>query len=839
MRQLKFVPALAGVVCSFAPWVGVLAQQPESAPDEIVVTARKREESLQDVPLSVVALTADQLQSRGLGSDYDIANFTIGFRTLSQTGRDIDRPTIRGMSAPSTRGEPNASYFIDGTFVSGSISTATTSAVERVEVLRGPQSAQFGRATFSGAINYVTKKPTEDFQGQINSRAGTSDDYNVGGWASGPLIEDKLYYVVSANWSHYGGQWNNTLEPGQASYELDTRLPFRQFLLDPPQQGDHSRLGSEETTDVLGKLVWRPAEGSEVSLKYGFTKGDDTHFASLLATELNCYVPVPGTESEVWYSTSTGYYCGEWKAEGRQNRINIPDLKNGVTYVLANSFANPEDYSIPPSDVGTFREQNRLLLEYVQDLAGFTLTSRASWNHDDFQQLFDLDHTQTRAVWGLFHFDNRRVIEDYSAELRLDTPGDLPLRGSLGLYWYDQDRENKQRSYVGPGVVFGAGATTTDFPPSTFIDVTNKAVYGSVDWDFAERWTLSLEGRYAEDSKDLSGGALGGPGVPASVGLSFGNFTPRATVRFQPTDELSLYALVAKGNKPGDFNTEFFRAGIAPAGVNAGLNGCVAPAPPTPLPVKPCLAEPLALVREEEQWTYELGAKARWLDGRLTTNLAAYHIDWQNQGLFSTVQILQTAGTYLTTTVIRNVGASKVDGLELETSFQVNDRLSVLANYGYTDSRYVEGTDTVLQELTGNGDIHNRKVPNVPKHTLILGGNVTVPVFEGAEAFLNVDYALSSKRYTSATNFAWIGNDQTVNLRTGLQTGSWTVTAYVRNLLDDDTPVAALDFVNFGTVDVNYPVNQYGNLLNDLDPRMFSLSPKRGRDSGLEVQYRF
>ncbi|MDH4022684.1 MAG: TonB-dependent receptor plug domain-containing protein, partial [Gammaproteobacteria bacterium] len=308
-------PAAAGIavfVCAPAA-----APAAESGGEEIIVTARKRQESLQDVPLSVVALGAAELQGRGFTSDYDIANFTIGFRTLAQTGRDIDRPIIRGMGAPSTRGEPNASYFIDGTFVSGSISTATTSAVERVEVLRGPQSAQFGRATFSGAVNYVTKKPTDDFQGQVNTRAGTHDDYNVGGWASGPIIDDTLYYVVSGNWSKYGGQWNNQLEAGDATGDSDPRNPFQQFLLDPPQRGDHSRLGAEETYDVLGKLVWRPGEGSEVSLKYSYTKGEDTHFASLIAAELNCFVPEPGTESESWYATSTGYYCGEWRAEDR------------------------------------------------------------------------------------------------------------------------------------------------------------------------------------------------------------------------------------------------------------------------------------------------------------------------------------------------------------------------------------------------------------------------------------------------------------------------------------------------------------------------------------------
>ena len=133
------------------------------------------------------------------------------------------------MGAPVSRGEPNASYFIDGVFVSGSISTAVTGAVERVEVLRGPQSAQFGRATFAGAVNYVTKKPTDTFQGEINGRSGTHDDHGVSGWASGPIGDSTFSYLVSGSWSEYGGQWRNQLEAGEPALN--------------PQNGGRSRAG--------------------------------------------------------------------------------------------------------------------------------------------------------------------------------------------------------------------------------------------------------------------------------------------------------------------------------------------------------------------------------------------------------------------------------------------------------------------------------------------------------------------------------------------------------------------------------------------------------------------
>ena len=348
---------------------------------------------------------------------------------------------------------------------------------------------------------------------------------------------------------------------------------------------------------------------------------------------------------------------------------------------------------MPPTEPGTFREQNRVLLEYVQDLAGFTVTSRASWSQDDFQQVFDLDHTENRAVWGLFHFDNRRDIEDYSAELRLDTPGDLPLRGALGVYWYDQDRENRQRSFPGPGVVFGAGAVDDRFPA---LDLHRRDQQGRL-----RQHRLGFRGALDADPGGTVRGGHQGPqrrrAAPARrcrlrVGLDFDSFTPRVTVRFRPTEDLTLYALAAKGNKPGDFNTEFFRSGIAAVAVHAAPQRA-APPPPDPAAARRSLPRRAAGASSRKRSS----GPTRWAPRRPGSMAGSrptwpiYHIDWENQGLFTTVSILQTAGTYLRTTIIRNVGESKVDGLELETSLQVNDQLSLVANYGYTDSRYARG----------------------------------------------------------------------------------------------------------------------------------------------------
>ena len=406
--------------------------------DEIVVTARKRQENLQDIPLSISVLTGQQLRDRGISNNYEVADFTVNFNTEQQVGRSLDRPIIRGQAAPSVDGEANASYFIDGVYVSGSISTAALEAIERVEILRGPQSAQFGRATFSGAVNYITKKPTNDFEGEINTRAGTSDDYKIGTWISGPIIQDRLLYLLSANFENYGGQWRNSLQPDDAQPD--------NFWEDPIQQGDNSRMGNEKTKDFLAKLTIIPVDGTEFVFRYSYTDAEDGPFPSLLARDLNCYLPTD--PSQPGYETTEGAFCGEWDTDGRINIINLPDFQGGV---LANSRTpeNPDGVSVEPTKPGIFRTQHRFLFEYMQDIFDYGFEARATYNEDDRVAGFDLDHNEYRSLFGQFNFFREDRIEDYSLEFRAFSPADFPIRGQIGVYYYHRELEERGRSFPG------------------------------------------------------------------------------------------------------------------------------------------------------------------------------------------------------------------------------------------------------------------------------------------------------------------------------------------------------------------------------------------------------
>ena len=380
--------------------------------EELVVTARKKEESLQETALSITAFSAESLQEAGATNNYDVALLTPNFNTAAQLGRRLDRPVIRGQAAPAVGGEPNASYFVDGVFVSGSISTATLGPVERVEILRGPQSATFGRATFAGAVNYITRQPTNDFEGELRAIGGSYDTYQVSGWTSGPIVKDRLSFFASAGYDKYGGQWNNNLQENQAP-DLS--------LVNISSSSDSSRLGGTETKDITGRLRFTPSDTTAIDLKLSYTDSEDGHYAQYIMEpgELNCYVPngtgptdpQPGDAN---YASSQGAYCGSFDVdrvryqsgnqfagpyvEGapldgdpRQSRFNLPDFYEGTTPSPNNNIGDPASWTSPPTRPGSEREQVRVLLQWLQDIGDWGLTTRLAYNNDDFMTAYDLD----------------------------------------------------------------------------------------------------------------------------------------------------------------------------------------------------------------------------------------------------------------------------------------------------------------------------------------------------------------------------------------------------------------------------------------------------------------
>jgi outer membrane receptor protein involved in Fe transport len=363
----------------------VLAQQQtagEVVLEEITVTARKVSESLQKAPVSVTAFTADYLASAGIRDIAQIARQTPGF-AMQENSRVNDQPFIRGMSVNSFfRRDQNASSFIDGVFVQGLARTLDLGGeVERVEVLKGPQSALFGRATFSGAINYVLKKPTNEPEGRVSVTVGENGwlDGNIN--ASGPIVADRLQARVNLQGHNYNGQWRNVL--------------------------DNTRLGTEETLGASTMLRATPTDNFEALARVSYVQFRDGH------------APTTVIGGEILNFSAGGV--------NRVFRGVLPvPAKNSVSLNLARLN-------------GGFRNtsQSRSSLHMNWDFDNVTFSSTTGYNYEKFDYASDGDGKPVSASGGLFESRFSEQFWDFSQDFRLQSAQAERLRWFAGVSYFD------------------------------------------------------------------------------------------------------------------------------------------------------------------------------------------------------------------------------------------------------------------------------------------------------------------------------------------------------------------------------------------------------------------
>ena len=262
-----------------------------STDEEMIVTARKKEELLIETPIAVSAFSTSTINDLGLDRIDDIARHTPGFSFNTGIGRQptSDRPMIRGLTTVRN-GIANASaatVFIDGVYIGGSSQSTELYNLERVEVLRGPQAALYGRNTYAGVINYVTRGPSDEFTGEVRMTGAEHDTAGVTGWFSGPLIDDTLGFVIAAGHRQYGGEYRNIR--------------------------DGSSVGGEESNDITAKLRWTPTDSLDITLKTGLQSTDDEHFAAFLqGRELNncCFRSAEAPRARLWRNKQLKYkFC--------------------------------------------------------------------------------------------------------------------------------------------------------------------------------------------------------------------------------------------------------------------------------------------------------------------------------------------------------------------------------------------------------------------------------------------------------------------------------------------------------------------------------------------------
>ena len=828
-QRSKFTRILLPL-CSFCLLIGPLpqqglAQEQRLIIEEVQVTARKREESLQDVPLTVSAFTEQDLENRAPQSIDDIARYAAGLSFSKAFGRDTERPVIRGLgnvlAGVQFGVESGAAYFIDGFYYSGEIQSLNLGEVRRVEVIKGPQSALYGRNTYSGAINFVTRGAPEEFSSDLYvSYIPDDTKYEVRLNVGGPLTDNIRGAVFLRTYEFDGeGEWVNQVTGQQ--------------------------VGDESTNAFSGVLDWDLSDSSSVRLRAQLHEDDDGTRPFFLqpASENNCF---PGYRSLRYRGgggtdtafTDNQYFCGAVKnrpialndradADGEPNLVaGVPN--RGFNYNLADG--TPFDGVDREVQLFSFLYTNELEDGYVFKLAG-------SFRYEEERTGSDSTHDSVNLIFGapgvasaLFSIANRRETYDRHLEMRFDTPRDNAFRMSWGLYLYDQDLDQYELSF--------ADTTVGAFDSKNTIE--NRALFASGEYDFSEQLTASLELRLSEETKETDD-------APFAAQDTWENFTPRLTVSYRVHDDLMVYGLYAEGYKAGGFNGS--------QGASVGR----------------------ATYDQEDSENLEFGVKTTMWDGRMQINAAVFFNDVTDVQL--TTPIADPDGAL--NSIATNQGSGEVLGLEFELRALLTDSLRLQFNYALADSEFTEGCDEFQWSLTSGGGRYNfsdpassfdppnlggtgdcsivgKQFPLSSEHQASLAldwsqplGNVSQTLHQrigDAELFAGVDVTYESKKYAQVHNLAYVDAVTLFGARIGLRFHQLEVSIFGRNLGDDDTPVLITRWLQLGNggnsaVGDPDPRDDTRTLTsNDVDagsPRAFFSLPREGQQLGAELRWRF
>ena len=494
---LRHVLLSALFVLPMLPGVSLEAAAQTLALEEIVVTARKRDENLQDVPLAITAFSSEELRNRGVSNLFEAVDFVPNLVLEPRAIGNDERPVIRGMQGPEFFGlSPAVSYFVDGVALVAPFGNLPLGNVERVEIIRGPQSALFGRSTFSGAINYITKRPSDMLEGDIALDGGSDGKFEVQGNLSGPIIENRMSFRLGAQYKTFDGEerWTNVYSG--------------------------ERYGSKENMALSGALFLNASENLEVDLRVTYSDDDN----------------------------GPGAY-GQFAPDYRRDFVGLnPDLPGADPAGWVNGELNADDLAINVRDDGYadyggpgFDQETWLTsLRLSYDLGGYEIISVTGYN-DLFWEQRD---NQSRTPVSVFDFFGGptapQAVDQYGTEsidqeIKIASPQQGAFRWLLGgTYRRDERTANRLQ-----------GALQTNFP--TFDQVRNWGVFGSASYDFMERYTLNIEWRYQEDRvREEDQGA-----TPEAFSEKFTAFLPRVILEYAPRDDLMLYLMFAEGYRPG------------------------------------------------------------------------------------------------------------------------------------------------------------------------------------------------------------------------------------------------------------------------------------------------
>ena len=727
----KFLVLTISLVMTIPISFSVSAQDntPTLGIEEIIVTARKKDESIQDVPMAVTAIT-DQLRESSVRRIEDIQAFAPNLfinRTPGiASGAAI---TIRGVaSLESDKSyEPSIGVVMDGMFLGTSSGVLLDNFdIERIEVLRGPQGTLFGKNTTGGILNVIrTPVSLNEFGVDASLTLGDFDRQDLKTVVQVPIIEDQLgVKIFAASIEHDGHVYNSTLETDVGGddklnygftllWEPNDQLSFKlhhEIMEDKSEQGvyvNRNRVG--ELACTITQIGFTPYNGCEKDANDGpdLTESDGTNFSD------NEY---ESTIVTVNYDTENFLYTYIYSLRDMDEQ-NMQSFDGSAARLLRMNYFN----------------------DWEQTSHEFRVTSQFSEKFQFIAGIYDweVDYKQNWDVFDLFYQLSRLGVGEWGLGDTLTGYGRVPT----GLPWGDDVASNNGQTQQTESI----------------------AVFASVDFFITDQWTITAGFRWTEEEKDFLGGNKGvgyyplrgeeTPPLYAPVPYQgkWDETTPKIGVRYQPNDDLMVYANYSEGFKSGGF---FGRQ--ANFNIYAGY-------------------EP------EYVKNYELGWKTTLQDGRMILNGAIFKSEYDDkqESILIPVDLTNVA------TVVRNAASMEMTGLELELMYQVTESWDLMVTYGYLEAEYKD----YLADLNGDNVITDNSglIPrNTPENTFGITTSYTTQIGNG-ELKGRVSYRFRDEMNSDSSNKpeGELDSIENVNATISYSFSNYSITAWGRNLTDE------------------------------------------------------
>jgi len=722
--------------------------QAQDAIEVIVVTARKREESLEEVPVSISAVNAEKLERAGVTSLTEFFSLVPGVENNEDGSRIASKPAIRGVGSQENSSiRAKVTSFIDGMPILGTQGISSFAGLSQVEVLRGPQSAAFGRSTFGGAINYVTRDPGDELEINLRAGFGTQNTRDLSAVVSAPL-SDYLGVILTGEEKNYGGpdKWVTT-------------------------SGD--QLGKRNDWLASAKLAFGADEKFQGEIFYMHQDVNDGHDPVLLASTTQL-VPHPDDPDGMCAINGGGNSC---VILGAVDTSLVP-------LVFDYDFDNPTNPILKPgARIKRDRVHGRLSSEFAD---GYSVTLLGSYTDEEGESWFDRD-TLTLPAMSTIHAASSPEISEAYGEARVASPAADRLNWLIGASIYDYDFTNTVFNNKIANIVmdfFAEGAT-------------NVGIFFNLGYNVSDRLTASFEGRYQIDKIRGEFPANPSRNAPAAIALkeTTKSFQPRVSLTYAVNDANNFYVQVARGTNPAGFNVNAQDPILNQTAASENFD-----------------LSAFLTFDEETIWSYETGLKGRLADSALRYAAAVYYLDWKGYVQPATVNWTPASGMLLPGTAPTDyfsrlfVDSGDLDGfgVELEAVWDATEQLQFDGAFAYSGVKFNKNSCSIIPTDYGVPPIRTSPFqcasldgavpPMFSRYTTSISATYTVPLSSALDGYGRIYHAYRSKRYTEVINTDFIKGYHTVNLNVGVRSERWFAELYVKNLFDDDTPAGAVRF---------------------------------------------